>query len=122
MESEYIALSTCVDELVTTTTLLRSMSVPLSTSVSCSHSDAVSTLHEAVRVHGDNKASICVGNGTASGKRSRHINIKFHNVKDAVREGVVSLHYVPSHLNIADIFTKCLGSVAFGTLRNSFMG
>ena len=76
----------------------------------------------AVTLYGDNTASIVVGNASFHTKRSRHINVRFHNVKDAVRGNLISLEYIPSKKNKADFFTKCLGIPTFRYLRSLFMG
>ena len=87
-----------------------------------SSEEAVSNIMDATRVYGDNTASIVVGNATHHTKRSRHINVRFHNVKDAVRGNVIALEYIPSKQNKADFFTKCLGIPTFRYLRSLFMG
>ena len=40
--------------------------------------------------------------------RTKHIDIKYHFVKDLLKAGCVTLEYCPTDLNIADIFTKPL--------------
>ena len=68
----------------------------------------------AVELFADNTSAICVGNAT---KRSRHINVRFHNIKDAVYHKEVQLSYIRSKVNRADILTKCLGIQSFLNLR-----
>ena len=74
-------------------------------SLCSSSADALSNVEEAVILHVDNTASICVGNSSEAIRRSRHINVSFHNVKDAVRDNMVKLEYIPTKNNLADFFT-----------------
>lgn len=122
MESEYIAMSTCVDEIMVCIDVMKEMFAETETSqvyVDARHKDkkVIETIHSAVELFGDNTSAICVGNATASTKRSRHINVRFHNVKQAVLEKAIKLSYVQSKFNRADIFTKCLGQKSFLELR-----
>ena len=47
---------------------------------------------------------------------SKHIDLKYHFVCEAVEEGKITLKYVSSQENIADIFTKSLAKVKFAEL------
>ena len=123
MESEYIAMSHCVDEIQ----YIRDLILEICRNgdeviMECSNDDAVNNILTAVTLYGDNTASIVVGNASFHTKRSRHINVRFHNVKDAVRGNLISLEYIPSKKNKADFFTKCLGIPTFRYLRSLFMG
>ena len=42
--------------------------------------------------------------------RLRHINIRFHFVRDALQQQLVSIDYCESKENAADILTKALSS------------
>jgi hypothetical protein len=122
MESEYIAMSSCVDEIRWCSKLAASLSTVVYSGVlSVSDGDVVSTIDEAVTLFGDNQASICVGNSDIVARRSRHINVDFHNVKHAVVDGVIKLQWIASADNLADFFTKCLGVVLFKRFRAVFM-
>ncbi|GJY81802.1 hypothetical protein Tco_0494553 [Tanacetum coccineum] len=41
--------------------------------------------------------------------RSKHIDIRFHFIKEQVKNGVVELYFVNTEYQLADIFTKALG-------------
>ena len=45
--------------------------------------------------------------------KSKHIEIKFHYIKDMVQRGVVKLQYVATEEQIADVLTKPLAGVKF---------
>lgn len=54
----------------------------------------------------DNQGAINLANNPVHHKRSKHIDIKHHAVRQQVSERVVQLAYVNTKLNDADIFTK----------------
>jgi hypothetical protein len=54
----------------------------------------------------DNKSAIALANNAVFHKRTKHIRIKYHWLDQKVAEGLVTLIYVQSEQNIADIFTK----------------
>ena len=60
--------------------------------------------------------------------RSKHIDIRYHFIRDCVQRGVVQLQYIPIEEQVADILTKALGKAKFiffrdklGVLQNSFL-
>lgn len=123
MESEYIAMSQTVDEVMFIRNILLELQLGKKLDVLLANGDegAKKCIDEAVACYNDNEAAICVGNQSMETKRSRHINLKFHNVKEQIREGRVKFSYVCSKENKADFFTKCLDVRAFGYLRALFM-
>nr|GEX45095.1 hypothetical protein [Tanacetum cinerariifolium] len=44
-----------------------------------------------------------------SSKRSKHIDIRYHFIKEHVENGVIKLYFVNTEYQLADIFTKALG-------------
>ena len=44
---------------------------------------------------------------------AKHIEIKYHYIKDMVQRGVVKLQYVATDEQIADVLTKPLARVKF---------
>ena len=49
--------------------------------------------------------------------RTKHIDIKFHYVREALEDGIINLIYCPTEQMIADILTKPLTRQRFETLR-----
>lgn len=71
----------------------------------------------------DNKTAILLAeNMTSSASRSKHIDIKFKLVAEAVADGVVKIRYTPSIYNFADIMTKPLGDALFERLTRMCLG
>ncbi|XP_042984742.1 uncharacterized mitochondrial protein AtMg00810-like [Carya illinoinensis] len=64
----------------------------------------------------DNQSSIFLAVNPVSHKRSKHIDLDYHC--EFVTSGELKILYVPTHLQIADMFTKSLGRPAFIFLRS----
>ncbi|GJS18427.1 retrovirus-related pol polyprotein from transposon TNT 1-94 [Tanacetum coccineum] len=57
----------------------------------------------------DNKSVIALCCNNVQHSRSKHIDIRFHSIKEQVKNGVVELYFVNTEYQLADIFTKALG-------------
>jgi len=95
MESEYIALSQTVKEVVWLLSCLKEIDFMVNSKIT-------------VPVFVDNKAAIDFSTSRIEKSRTKHIDIRFHFVRDFVQNGVVRIKYVESTRNLADIFTKAL--------------
>ena len=72
----------------------------------------------------DNKSSVLLetnGRGS-SGKRTRHINIRYFFIADRVKSGEIKIQYCPTGIMLADYFTKPLQGIQFKKLRDMIMG
>lgn len=102
-EAEYVALCSEVCEVKYLRALMRELG----------HKQPESTL-----IWEDNKAAILIAeNECSSAGRSKHIDVRFKFVAQAVAEGAVRVRYTPTDLNLADILTKALPAVTFERLR-----
>ncbi|GJY32452.1 uncharacterized mitochondrial protein-like protein [Tanacetum coccineum] len=54
----------------------------------------------------DNKSAIALCCNNVQHSRSKHIDIRFHFIKEQVENGVVELYFVNTEYQLADIFTK----------------
>jgi hypothetical protein len=72
----------------------------------------------------DNTITIQLENNgrRSSGKRTRHINIRYFYITDQIKEGKVSVTYCPTLEMVSDYFTKPLQGSLFRTHRNAIMG
>jgi len=67
----------------------------------------------------DNKACIILAEGeTSSGGRSKHIDVKLRHTAESVKQGIVSIRYIATAWNYADIMTKPLGRIRFARILN----
>jgi hypothetical protein len=64
----------------------------------------------------DNTAAITLSKNTSGHSRIKHIDVKHHWIREAVDTGDVTITYVPSDDNIADLFTKALPRPQFEKL------
>ena len=54
----------------------------------------------------DNKSVIFLSSNPVSHKRAKHVELDYHFLRELVVTGKLRTQYVPSHLQVADIFTK----------------
>ena len=90
-EAEYVALTHAIQEgkflLMLLNEMLPSNSVEMKIGV-------------------DNQSALMLAKNPICHQRSKHIDVKYHFIRDEVMNGIVSLSYVPSFENRADVFTK----------------
>ena len=63
----------------------------------------------------DNKRAIKMATNRFSSRRTRHVDVKHHSVRDAVESGIVLTHYVMSGEQHADVLTKAFDINTFET-------
>lgn len=105
MESEYMALSTTLQECYWFRSWIKEVfQVVIPVLVLC-----------------DNQAAICFSTNDGTHQRSKHIDIRYHFIRDYVADGIVHLQYIRTTSQEADILTKVMGTSQFITLRNQIM-
>jgi hypothetical protein len=65
----------------------------------------------------DNKSAISLAKNPISHGRSKHIETKYHFIREQVSNGVIEVQYCPTELQLADGFTKALKLERFEFLR-----
>ena len=65
----------------------------------------------------DNQGAIAVAHNPVNHKRTKHIDVKYHYVRDAVESGMIELRYCRSSDMVADALTKALARDQFEGLR-----
>jgi len=70
-----------------------------------------------IPIHCDNNSAIGVSKNSVFHSKTKHIPIKYHFLREQVTKTIISLHYIPSKDQIADIFTKLLAKSQFEYLR-----
>jgi hypothetical protein len=65
----------------------------------------------------DNTGAIAVSGGEKVTRNARHIDIRYHHVRDLVANGVIEVLHVSSNKMAADGFTKALPEPAFKEFR-----
>ena len=67
----------------------------------------------------DNQSAIQLVKNPVLHRRTKHIEIQYHFIKEKYECGAVNVQYVPSELQLADIFTKALAREQFVRVCNS---
>nr|GEV50117.1 hypothetical protein [Tanacetum cinerariifolium] len=62
-----------------------------------------------ISMYCDNKSAIALCCNNVQHSRSKHIDIRFHFIKEQVENGVVELYLVNTKYQLVDIFTKAIG-------------
>lgn len=65
----------------------------------------------------DNNSAIQLSKHPVFHGKSKHIEVRFHYLRDLVNDGIVRLSHVPTGDQVADIFTKPLKLEQFEKLR-----
>jgi hypothetical protein len=91
-ESEYYAAVLAANECIWLKQLLSDIGFP----------QGIVTLHE------DNQACIYLSKNPEDHKRTKHIQVKYHVLRDYVRRQELELIYCPTNSQLADIFTKAM--------------
>ena len=61
---------------------------------------------EAIVVHCDNQSDIRLSENPVFHDRSKHIEIRYHFLRDCVQRGTIWLEYIQTDEQVADIFTN----------------
>ena len=68
-------------------------------------------------VYCDNSNAIDISKNPVQHSRTKHIEIRYHFIRDLVERKVVVLEYIPTDRQNANIFTKPLDRSKFESLR-----
>ncbi|XP_019090948.1 PREDICTED: uncharacterized protein LOC109128623 [Camelina sativa] len=101
-EAEYMALSSATNHSVWLKRLLGELRIDTS---------------KAVPIYCDNTSAIAIGRNLVQHKRTKHIQIRYHVVREAEREGAITLRYCSREEQTADILTNLLETRRFEELR-----
>ncbi|KAJ4820740.1 polyprotein [Rhynchospora pubera] len=66
----------------------------------------------------DNQSTIAIGNNPVHHNRTKHIDTRFHFIRDLIEHGVFELQYISTNQQIADALTKPLTREKFNWCRN----
>ncbi|GJU56982.1 retrovirus-related pol polyprotein from transposon RE1 [Tanacetum coccineum] len=102
-ESEYRAMANTAAEIIWITHLLRELHAlpPDRPTLLC-----------------DNKSALFMSQNPVSHKRAKHIDLDYHFVRELVASGKLYTKFIPTKLQVADIFTKSLPRPQFEYFRS----
>ena len=64
----------------------------------------------------DNTSAIAIANNPVQHTRTKHVDIRYHFLREHVMNGTVELHFVPTNQQITEIFTKPRDESTFSRL------
>ena len=102
-EAEYVAATSCVCHAIWLRNLLKELSLPQ---------------EEPTEICVDNKSAIALAKNPVFHDRSKHIDTRYHFIRECIAKRNVQMEYVRSKDQIADIFTKPLKFEDFARLRS----
>lgn len=93
-EAEYVGLSQASKEAIYLRNLLKSLTK--------------GTCVKPVVIYNDNQSAHKIAKNKMNHNRTKHIDIKFHYIREAIVNGAVEVKYIPSQELLADMLTKSL--------------
>nr|GEX37918.1 retrovirus-related Pol polyprotein from transposon TNT 1-94 [Tanacetum cinerariifolium] len=101
-EAEYIALSGCCAQILWMRSQLSDYGIGFN----------------KIPMYCDNKSAIALCCNNVQYSRSKHIDIRYHFIKEQVKNGVIELYSVNTEYQVTDLFTKALGQERIEFLIN----
>ena len=105
-EAEYYALSGTTDEVVFIRNLLSELGF---------------VQEGPTPIFEDNKGAVDLSGNPMYHKRTKHIDIRYHSIREMVANGFILVLKVPTKANLADLHTKPVAKVVFETLMPFLM-
>ena len=100
-EAEYMALSNCTCQVTWIQSLLGELGYKLN----------------AIPICGDNQGSIFMASNPITGPCSKHIDIRYHRIRESIANGKIELFFINGAENPADLLTKNLPCEKFTKFR-----
>ena len=99
-EAEYIAVGSCCSQLLWMKKVLTDYGIS----------------QDSMVVYCDNSSAIDISKNLVQHSKTKHIEIRYHFIRDLVERKIVCLEYILNERQNADIFTKPLDRSKFETL------
>ncbi|KAI3769445.1 hypothetical protein L6452_00547 [Arctium lappa] len=101
-EAEYVAAGSCCAQVLWMRNQLLDYDLQLS----------------KIPIYCDSSSAISITNNSVLHSKTKHIEIRYHFIKDHVMNGDIELHFIPTDYQLADLFTKPLDETRFNFLIN----
>ena len=98
-ESEYYAAVSCANEIIWSKQLLLDLGFP----------------QQTVVIHEDNQSCIALTKNPQDHKRTKHVQVKYHVVREYVENKDVEFKYIHTKSQLGDMFTKALSGMTLRT-------
>ena len=113
-EAEYIALSSALREVIAIIHLLEDLQqhgLPI-------HG---STPVFKCRTYEDNMSCVSIANNHITRPRTKHLSLRLHHFRSYIKNKTISVEYISTKDQLADIFTKPLPKPQFCKLRDALL-
>jgi hypothetical protein len=114
-EAEYVALSQSLKEVTSLVHLLGELK-----EANFDLNESIPTVH--CTVFEDNAGAIEMARLPKMRPRTKHLNAKYHHFREAVANGLITILYIPTRKQLADIFTKAVVIALFEFLHRGIQG
>ncbi|KAI3669692.1 hypothetical protein L6452_41032 [Arctium lappa] len=99
-EAEYVAAASCCSQVLWMRTQLRDYGFNFN----------------RIPIYGDSKSAIVITANPVQHTKTKHIDVRYHFIKDNVEKGTIELYFVKTDYQLADLFTKPLDEKRFNFL------
>ncbi|GJZ93152.1 hypothetical protein Tco_0665217 [Tanacetum coccineum] len=96
-EAEYVSLSACCTQVIWMRTQMLDYGFH----------------YNKIPMYCDSKSAIAISCNPVQHSRTKHINIRYHFIKEHVEKGTIELYFVGMEYQLADLFTKALPKERF---------
>ena len=72
--------------------------------------------YNQIPIYCDFESAIAISCNPVQHSRTKHIDIRYHFIKDHVERGTIELYFVSTEFQLADLFTKPLDEKRFNFL------
>jgi hypothetical protein len=101
-EAEYVAAALCACQCIWLRNVLKHLKI---------------TQHKSTVIYCDNSSSIKLSKNPIMHGRCKHIDVRFHFLRNLTKDAIVELRYCTTHEQLADLMTKPLKLEVFQKLR-----
>lgn len=101
-EAEYMALFEAVREAIWLKSFLNELKIEI---------------NDPIKIFEDNQGCISIAKNPSCHKRSKHIDIKYHFSREQIEKKLITIEYIPTAEQLADMLTKSLSIARFKLLR-----
>lgn len=104
-EAEYVGISEIAKEIIFIKKVLEFIGIKI---------------NYPIIIHVDNMGAIYLAEGQG-GKRTKHVDIRYHFVREYVENGILKVIFIRSEENMADPYTKNVSQIIFDRSYSPYM-
>ncbi len=97
-EAEYMAIADCAKDVLWFQQLFKDLQI---------------TINKPIVIFSDNQGAILLTRNSVFHKRTKHIDVRYHFIRDLQEEGTIKIQFLPTEKQPADMLTKSLNHPSF---------